>query len=105
MSSGAIDNNDIRPNKQPYTNNYIKISYWKMGSSTWQNTASIKRQCTLFNFVTQEEGTTEHVNCDQCDCDSDSDCDSDVNCFEQGNSDPLTSNSQALAKPLYVGIL
>lgn len=79
MSSGAIDNNDNKPNKQPYTNNYIKISLLenevKVETSTWQNTASIKRQCTLFNFVTQEEGTTEHVNCDQCDCDSDSDCD------------------------------
>jgi len=32
MSSGAIDNNGIKPNKQPYTNNYIKISYWKMRS-------------------------------------------------------------------------
>ena len=30
--------------------------------SMWQNGASMKRQRTIFNCVTQEEGTTKRVN-------------------------------------------
>jgi len=80
--------------------------------SMWQNGASMTRQHTVFDCVTKEEGTTKHVNCEQCDCDSDSDCDCDSEPswvkqqwppYKMGPLGP--GNSQTLATPLYVGIL